>query len=109
MNSYLLESLLRFGTRNYVWTRMENAARSNELLNGEQVLPPAYHEEPLAHVAAYTFGYDRDVDLVPHLRTAIGAQVTTYGVPEVLKADYGAHPFGVNVFVRLRPFSGKER
>ncbi len=34
-NSYLLESTLRFATRNYVWTRMENAGRTNELLNGE--------------------------------------------------------------------------
>ena len=31
-NSYLAEALLRFASRNYVWTRMENAGRSNELV-----------------------------------------------------------------------------
>ena len=31
-NSYLVESLLQFRTRNYLWTRIENAGRSNELL-----------------------------------------------------------------------------
>jgi len=108
-NSYLLESLVRFKTRNYVWTRMENAGRSNELVNGTNPLPAGFQEEPIGHVAAYTFGYDHDVDMLPHLRTAIGAQVTTYGVPEVLQPIYGSHPVGVSVFVRLRPFSGKER
>jgi hypothetical protein len=109
INSYLLESLLRFKTRNYVWTRIENAGRTNELLNGEKPLPAGFHEEPIGHVQAYTFGYDRDVDLVKHMRTAFGAQVTTYGVPDVLRPAYGSRPVGFNVFVRLRPFSGKER
>ncbi len=112
-NSYLLESLVRFKTRNYAWTRMENAGRSNELINGANPLPAGFEEEPIGHVAAYTFGYDRDLDVLervlPHVRTALGAQVTTYGVPAVLEPIYGAHPVGVSVFVRLRPFSGKER
>jgi hypothetical protein len=30
-------------------------------------------------------------------------------VPDALKAIYGAHPVGVTMFVRLRPFSGRER
>jgi hypothetical protein len=109
VNSYLLESLVRFGTKNSAWTRIENAGRTNELLNGEKPLPPGFAEEPIGHVQAYTFGYDRDIDLFPHVRTAVGAQVTTYGVPQVLRGDYGAHPVGVNVFVRIRPFSGEER
>ena len=108
-NSYLLESLLRFKTSNYAWTRLENAGRSNELINGANPLPAGFQEAPIGHVAAYTFGYDRDVDLLPRLRTAVGAQVTTYGVPETLSGIYGSHPYGVSVFVRLRPFTGGER
>jgi hypothetical protein len=108
-NSYLLESLVRFRTSNYAWTRLENAGRSNELVNGTNPLPAGFQEEPIGHVQAYTFGYDHDVDLIPHVRTAVGAQVTTYGVPEALKPVYGSRPVGVQVFVRLRPFSGAER
>ena len=104
-NSYLLESLVRFNSRNYAWTRFENAARTNELLNGENPLPPNFLEEPIGHVQAYTFGYDRDFKFLPHLRSAIGAQVTTYGVPKVLKPAYSSNPVGVAVFLRLRPFS----
>jgi len=108
-NSYLLESLVRFKTSNYAWTRIENAGRSNELVSGANPLPAGFQEEPIGHVQAYTFGYDHDVDLIPHFRSAIGAQVTTYGVADALKPIYGSHPVGVSLFVRFRPFSGKER
>jgi hypothetical protein len=108
-NSYALESLIRFATRNHTWTRIENVERSNELLLGENPLPPNFVEQPIGRVQAYTLGYDRDFDLVPHLSSALGAQVTVYGVGENLKPVYGSHPAGVAVFVRLRPFSGDER
>jgi|SRR5579872_283712 len=108
-NSYALESLVRFRTRNYAWTRIENVDRSNELILGENPLPANYSEQPIGRVQAYTFGYDRDIDLLPHVATALGAQVTDYGVPNALKPIYGARPVGVAVFLRIRPFSGDER
>lgn len=108
-DSSLLESTVRFRKNNYAWTRIESAERSNELVLGESPLPPGFEERPIGRVQAYTLGYDHDVDLIPHLGSAIGAQVTTYGVPDVFKPIYGSHPFGVTLFVRLRPFSGQER
>ncbi len=107
-NSYLFESTLNFRTRNYGWTRIESAARSNELILGENPLPPGFEERPIGQVQAYTFGYDRDFRMVPHLGSAIGAQVTTYGVPAILVPLYGSHPFGVAMFVRLRAVSGEK-
>jgi hypothetical protein len=102
-NSYLLESLLQFHTRNYAWTRIENAGRSNELLlTPGSALPPNFTESPIGHVAAYSFGYDRDYRIAPHLLAAPGAQFTTYTTPEALVPTYGHHPFGVVAFVRLR-------
>ena len=107
-NSYLAESTLRFLTRNYVWTRIENVDRTNLLLIGENPLPPNFQEHFLARVQAYTFGYDHDFDLIPHLATALGAQGTFYSAPAFLDPIYGAHPKGVVVFMRIRPF-GSER
>jgi hypothetical protein len=102
-NSYLLESLLKFRTRNYIWTRIENAGRSNELLiSPGSALPPDFTEAPLGHVAAYTLGYDRDYRIGSHLLAAPGAQFTSYTTPSALVSTYGAHPFGVVAFVRLR-------
>ncbi len=108
-DSYALESTLRFLTRNHAWARVENAERSNELLLGENALPPNFQEVPIGRIQAYTIGYDRDFDLVPHIATAIGAQVTLYGVGENLKVVYGSRPMGVALFLRVRPFSGTQR
>jgi len=108
-NSYALESTLRFLTRNHAWTRIENVDRSNELLLGENALPPNFQEQPIGRVQGYTMGYDRDFDIVPHFRSALGMQVTVYGVPEGLKTVYGSHPAGIAVFVRIRPSSGEEK
>ncbi len=108
-NSYAFESTARFATRNHVWTRVENAERSNELLLGENPLPPNFKEIPIGRVQGYAIGYDRDFDIVPHISSALGMQVAVYGVPEGLKVVYGSHPAGVAVFVRIRPFSGQEK
>ena len=108
-NSYTFESTLRFLTLNHAWTRIENADRSDELLFGGNTPPSNLPERPIARVQAYTIGYDRDFDLIPHMATAVGAQVTLYGVGENLKSVYGANPAGAVIFLRLRPFSREER
>lgn len=92
-----------------MWTRIESVERSNELILGENPLPPSFVEQPIGQVQEYTLGYDHDFDLIPHWASAIGAQVTTYGVPARLKSIYGAHPVGAALFIRLRPFSGRDR
>ena len=106
-NSYLLESTLRLARRNYVWTRMEDADRTTELIHGEQPLPPGFVEAPAGKVQAYTFGYDRDLPLSQHFATALGAQATVYGVPAALKPIYEpagrAAPAGFVFFLRIRP------
>ena len=102
-NSYLVESTLQFLFKNYAWLRIENVDRTNELLLGENPIPPGFEEKYFTRVQAYTVGYDRDVAHIPHLSTAIGGQVTLFGVPEVLRPDYSSHPVTVTVFLRLRP------
>ena len=101
-NGYLLESTLRFLNRNYLWTRVENVDRTNQLLLGENALPPGFTERYITRVEAYTAGYDREIGHLPHLSTALGAQFTWYGVPDALKVIYGADPVGVVAFLRVR-------
>jgi hypothetical protein len=106
-NSYLFESLVRFATHNFVYTRIENVDRTTELLLNEQSAPPGFQEEPAGRVQAYTFGYERDVDLVPHLESGFGAQVTAYTVGSRLEPVYGSDPVGVSIFLRLRPLGNR--
>ena len=102
-NSYLLEGRLRFLDRNAVWTRIENVDRSTELLLDGNPAPAGFEEHFLGRVQAYTVGYDRDVLVTARTRTAVGAQVTVYGVPGVLRPEYGNVPLGVAAFIRFRP------
>jgi hypothetical protein len=99
---YLLESTVRFLTRNYAWTRIENVDRTNELLLGEVALPSGFIERYFTRVQAYTGGYDREVGRTKHLSVAIGGQFTLYGVPQVLEPTYGLHPVAVVGIFRVR-------
>jgi len=101
-NGYLAESTLQFLSRNFAWTRIENVDRTNELLLGEEPLPSGFAERYFTRVQAYTFGYDRDLGGIPHLSTAVGGQVTFYGVPDVLVPTHGTHPMSFTLFVRIR-------
>ena len=102
-NSYLAEALLRFASTNYLWTRMENAGRSNELLlTPGSPLPPNFTETPIGHIAAYTLGYDHDIPLGSHILAAPGAQITLYNSPEALRSKYGNTPTAEVFFIRFR-------
>jgi hypothetical protein len=102
-NSYLAEALLRFASRNYAWTRIENAGRSNELLlTPGSPLPTNFVESPLGHVAAYTLGYDHDIALGPHILAAPGAQFNVYRIPQALHSTYGDTPTAEVLFIRFR-------
>lgn len=103
-NSYLFESTLRFSAHNYAYTRIEDVDRTNELLLGENPLPPGFVEQSAGRVQAYTFGYDRDVNLhLPHFAAALGVQVTSYAPGTRLQPVYGTDPKGLVIFWRLRP------
>lgn len=101
-NSYLAESTLRFAKHNYAWTRIENVDRTNELLLGGNPLPPGFDERFLARVQAYSFGYDREFNFIPHVASALGGQYTVYAKPSSLDSIYGSQPMGVLLFLRLR-------
>ena len=99
-NGYLLESTIKFLDSNAAWTRLENVDRTNELLL-TQTPPRGFSEKYFTRAQAYTVGYDREVGHIPHLSTALGAQFTWYGVPEVLRSVYAPHPVSAVVFLRL--------
>jgi hypothetical protein len=102
-NSYLAEALLRFASRNYAWTRIENAGRSNELLQPPgSSLPPSFVESPIGHVAATSLGYDHDIPLGLHVLAAPGAQFTLYRTPQGLRQIYGDTPTAEVLFIRFR-------
>ena len=101
-NGYLVESTLSFASKNNVWGRVENVDRTNELVLGENPLPPGFEERYFARVQAYTAGYDREIARLEHLSAALGGQLTAYGAPAVLRGVYGSNPVGAVAFLRIR-------
>ena len=103
INSYLLESVVRFREKNYVTGRAELVDRDELFVN-----QPAIQQHLAATVGttfrsgAFTAGYTRDVRLVPHVVTGIGGNVTLYNVPSAIQPYYGEHPAAFYLFLRFR-------
>lgn len=92
-NSYAAESTINFVSRNWVWTRIENVDRDRTLLVGETPAALNTEEDPIGRVQAYTFGYERDLPIGPSsLNVGLGAQVTTYGLPQISNRSMEAIP-----------------
>ncbi|MFN7995818.1 MAG: hypothetical protein U0Q18_19560 [Bryobacteraceae bacterium] len=103
LNSYLAESVLPLGRKNFVTGRWEMVDR-DELFSAqpeiEEKLDRTYGST--FRIRAFTIGYTRDVNIFQNLETGIGANVSMYSIPPAIQSYYGRHPFGGNVFVRFR-------
>ena len=90
LDSYLAETVYPLSRRNFVTGRWE-------LVDKDELDMPG-----VWRIGAYTAGYTRDVGSLPYLETGIGANLTAYTLPEILKTTYGGRPWGVNLYLRLR-------
>jgi hypothetical protein len=87
----LAESVMPIRRKNFITGRFEWTQR-DELI----------HDGPIYNIGAYTAGYTRDIGIFHNIQTGIGMNLTAYTLPNSLTARYGDHPFGVNMFLRLR-------
>lgn len=103
VNAATAEGVFGFKRKNFLTGRFEWSQR-DELFAAD----PAVEETFLAigrrwfDVAAYTAGYTRDLGTWRDAEIGLGANVSVYTVPELIQPYYGAHPFGANVYLRLR-------
>ncbi len=96
LNSYLAETAVPVTRRNILSGRFELADK-DELFGGQSALYGSTFR-----IGEYTAGYTRDIDLFRYLETGIGANFSSYTLPGAIKAYYGSHPLGGNIFLRLR-------
>lgn len=57
-------------------------------------------------IVAFTIGGVRDLPRIRGFETGLGADLTFYRTPDVLRTAYGARPISLHVFFRLRPPAG---
>jgi hypothetical protein len=108
LNSFLAETELPVTRKNFVTGRWELVDKDELFADQpalEQQIDTLYGST--FRIGAYTGGYTRDFDLLRDVETGIGVNFTAYTMPGAIKPYYGAHPFGANIFlrVRLRPHS----
>lgn len=90
LNGYSVETVVRFLRTNYVTGRIE-------LVDKDELYVPGTFR-----IGAYTAGYTRDLPLLRHFATGLGANVTTYSIPDALHPYYGRRPAGFLIFLRIR-------
>ena len=86
-----------------VYGRVESAQKETALL---QSGPGTNEGEPASLVTAFTIGAVRDVAKRRGFEIGAGADLTVYGVPDVLRASHGDRPESFHVFLRVRPPAG---
>jgi len=101
-SSWLAESVLQLGERNYVTGRAE-VVDKDELFADQNV--PAAIADGSFRINALTIGYSRDVLRTGSIAGALGANVTGYRIPAAIKPYYGS-PHSLYLFIRLRSLGG---
>src|SRR6185437_16474077 len=96
LNGYLAETVARFRDANYLTGRIELDDKDELFREGEPLSGRVFR------IAAYTAGYTRDIPLLPHITTGLGANFTLYTMPDALRPSYGQHPVAVWMFLRFR-------
>jgi hypothetical protein len=103
-NAVLAEGVMPFRKLNFFTGRFEWSQRDELFANDPELaerltLSTGQHA---FRVSAFTGGYTRDIPLLRNVQTGIGANATAYVIEDALKPFYGGHPWGVNVFIRVR-------
>jgi len=103
LNAWLAESNLRLFSRNHLTIRAESVDK-DELFPHPvlTVVPRPALPVRVFLVEAYTAGYTFDLIRSATSTTGIGANVTRYIFPTILRGFYGAHPHSVIVYLRFR-------
>jgi hypothetical protein len=108
LNSYLAETLLPIPGRNFLTGRIELTDK-DELFANDPAAEDLFDRTvgSTFRIGAYTGGFTHDLaNLLGHVETGIGANVTAYSVPAAIRTVYGSHPFSVNVYLRFRLIPG---
>ena len=108
VDSFLVETLYPATRRNFLTARFE-AVDKDELFAGQHDIEHRLGDSAAGttfRVQGYTAGYTRDLAVGRGVEAGMGANVTGYRIPAAIQTYYGEHPWGWNVFLRVRLKSG---
>jgi hypothetical protein len=102
-NAYLAESVAPYRRKNFFTGRAELVDK-DELFSDDPAFETSLTRTAGStfRIAAFTAGYTRDLASFHDVEVGLGANATGYRIPSAIQPYYGAHPLGVNVFLRVR-------
>ena len=103
LNSYTVESTVKFLDKNYLYTRLELVDKDDLLRDEDRALLGITAHHPSFRIGGYTFGGVRDVWNTEKMSVAIGSDLTFFSKPAILDQIYGNNPVGWKLFLRVRP------
>ncbi|MGB6484313.1 MAG: hypothetical protein WBE86_12585 [Candidatus Acidiferrales bacterium] len=103
-DAFLIESVAPLSKNNFVTGRWELVGK-DDLFAAQ----PAIEQQLMDtvgtttfRIGAYTLGYTRYFPLWSPIETGFGANFSTYTLPAPIVPFYGAHPFGVNLYLHFQ-------
>jgi hypothetical protein len=102
-NGYLGEATLSLNGKQSLWTRIEDADRTTDLLGASA---PS-NESVVGRVQAYTGGYAHRIAHWSTGAAELGAQFTGYRAPTPLAPVYGRDPWGVATMLKFQLGTGE--
>lgn len=107
LNSYLVETLYPLSKNNILTGRAEAVDKDELFANNADL--EAHLDRTVGstfRIKSYTAGYTRELGGYGNLSLAVGGNVSGYAIPAAIRPSYGDHPWGANIFLRLRLRSG---
>jgi hypothetical protein len=102
------EAAHRWGSRNALYTRVERVEVESEQLIFPLVVHIPHPQELIDPVTATTVGFLREVTQFRGFPIGVGASLTFYRAPHVLKIAYGS-PESLHLFFRIRSPAARGR
>jgi len=102
-NGYLAEATLSLDRKQSIWTRIEDADRTTDLLGA--AAPST--ESVVGRAQAYTGGYAHRIAHSATGSAELGAQFTGYRAPTTLAPIYGLDPWGVAILLKFQLGTGE--
>ncbi|MGC1106662.1 MAG: hypothetical protein WA876_09000 [Candidatus Acidiferrales bacterium] len=103
-NAFLAESVIPFRRNNFFTGRWESVAK-DDLFAAQPAIEQQLMDSAgttTFRIGAYTLGYTRYFPLWAPIETGFGANFSTYTLPAAIVPFYGAHPFGVNLYLHFQ-------
>ena len=103
-NAFLLESVFPVTQKNLLTGRWESVDK-DDLFAAQPAIEQQLQDTvgtTTFRIGAYTLGYTRYFSLWSPLDTGIGANLSMYTLPTAIVPYYGAHPFGVNLYLHFQ-------